>query len=103
MEITLSEFVAWVIVGALAGTAAGYLVKRKRQGFGRWSNLGLGLVGALIGGLLLNVLEFFLGRKLTLGEVTIGLQDLAAAFAGSLLFLAGLWTYRWRRRKPAQE
>jgi uncharacterized membrane protein YeaQ/YmgE (transglycosylase-associated protein family) len=99
MDISLSEFVAWLIVGALAGTATGFLVKRKKEGFGRWTNVGIGLVGALIGGLLLNVLEFVLGRKLDLGEITIGLQEVVAAFVGSLLFLIGLGIYRWRRKK----
>lgn len=102
MDITLSEFVAWLIVGALAGTAVGYVVKWKKQGFGRWTNLGIGLVGALIGGLLLNVLEFVLGKKLDIGEITIGLSEVVAAFVGSLIFLVALGIYRWRRKKRAE-
>jgi uncharacterized membrane protein YeaQ/YmgE (transglycosylase-associated protein family) len=95
MNITLGELVAWVIVGALAGTATGLIVKRKKEGFGRWTNLGIGLVGALIGGLLFDLLNVDLIR----GEVTIRFQDVLAALVGSLLFLVGLGVYRWRRKK----
>jgi len=99
MNITLNEFLVWLIVGALAGWAAGLVVKRKKEGFGRWTNLGIGLVGALIGGLLLNLLEFLFGLDLSLGELVIRYQDLLAAFFGSLIFLIGLWFFRRRRVK----
>ena len=98
MDITLSEFAAWLIVGALAGTVTGFLIKRKKQGFGRWTNLGIGLVGALIGGLLFDLLNIDLGLP------TIDVQDLLAAFVGSLLFLLGVGAYRfWRGKKGPSE
>jgi uncharacterized membrane protein YeaQ/YmgE (transglycosylase-associated protein family) len=50
MNITLAKVIVWLIVGGLAGSLAGMLVKRTKEGFGRWTNFGIGLVGAIIGG-----------------------------------------------------
>ena len=86
MAPTLGELIVWLVVGALAGSLAGMLVKRQRGGFGRLGNLGVGLVGALIGGLLFNLLRIDLG----LAEVSISLEDLVAALVGSLLFLGAV-------------
>jgi len=52
MHFTLDEIGTWLIVGALAGSLAGVLVKRRKEGFGGLTNLGIGLVGALLGGAL---------------------------------------------------
>jgi hypothetical protein len=45
MRLTWDEIVVWLIVGALAGALVGMVVTRKREGFGHWANLGIGLVG----------------------------------------------------------
>ena len=52
MHITWEIVVVWLIVGALAGSLAGMVVKRSKEGFGRLANIGIGLVGALVGGFL---------------------------------------------------
>lgn len=83
MELSISEIIVWLVVGALTGPVVGMLVKRSRDGFGRWRNLGIGLVGALIGGFLFKLFNIDLG----LGSFAINLQDLIAAFLGALLFL----------------
>lgn len=83
MEFSISEIIVWLVVGALSGPVVGMLVKRSRDGFGRWRNLGIGLVGALIGGFLFKLFNIDLG----LGSFAISLQDLIAAFLGALLFL----------------
>jgi len=83
MEFSISEIIVWLVVGALTGPVIGMLVKRSRDGFGRWRNLGIGLVGALIGGFLFKLFHIDLG----LGSFAISLQDLIAAFLGALLFL----------------
>ena len=85
--ITFDEIVVWVIVGALAGSLAGMLVRRTKRGFGPLTNLGIGLVGALIGGSMFNLFNIDLG----LGELAITFDDLLAAFIGSLIFLGGVW------------
>ena len=71
------------------------LVTRSKGGFGRLSNLGIGLVGALIGGLIFNVLNLDLGLQ----AISISLQDLVSAFTGSLLFLVFLRWFKARRAK----
>jgi uncharacterized membrane protein YeaQ/YmgE (transglycosylase-associated protein family) len=93
---TSSELVAWLVVGALSGSLVGMLVKRKKEGFGHLTNLGVGLVGALIGGFLFKVLHIDLGD---LKEIQINLQQMVAAFLGSLLFLGVVWFVRRRRAK----
>ena len=85
--------ITWLIVGALAGALTGMVVKQKRRGYGPMANLGIGLVGALIGGGLFEILGIDLG----LGQISVSAQDLLAAFLGSLLFLGALRLYRSRR------
>ncbi len=85
MNLTVSQFIVWLVVGGVAGTLAGMLVTFKKKGLGRWTNLGVGMVGALIGGLILRIFKINLG----LGEIKI--EDLIAAFFGSLLFVAIWW------------
>lgn len=89
MSVTLAQLVVWLIVGLIGGTLAGMLVKRERVGFGFWTNLGIGLVGALGGGLLFRAVNLLPG----LDQVAISLRDVVAAFVGSLLFLLGWWLW----------
>jgi uncharacterized membrane protein YeaQ/YmgE (transglycosylase-associated protein family) len=92
---SLDEIVVWVIVGLIGGSLAGRLIAWDRQGFGLFRNLGLGLVGALIGGV---VFRLF-GLLSSLDRVSISLRDVVAAFAGSLVVLAALWGWqRWKAR-----
>ncbi len=86
MQITFIQIIVWLIVGALAGSLVGRVVKRSREGFGRWTNLGVGLIGAAVGGFLFDLFGIDLG----LGELAISFEDLVAAFVGSLIFLAAV-------------
>ena len=95
MNMTAGEIIVWLIVGALAGTVTGRVVTRSKKGFGWWSNLGVGLVGALVGGSLFNLLGIDLG----LGELKVTFEDLIAAVAGSLLFLFVLALFRKYRSR----
>lgn len=85
MNLTVGQFIVWLVVGGVAGTLAGMLVTFRKEGLGRWTNLGVGMVGALIGGLVLRIFRINLG----LGEIKI--EDLIAAFFGSLLFVMIWW------------
>ncbi|MCL4767326.1 MAG: GlsB/YeaQ/YmgE family stress response membrane protein [Hyphomicrobiaceae bacterium] len=89
MPITLAHIVVWLIIGLIGGTLAGMLVKRERAGFGFWTNLGVGLVGALVGGLLFRLFDLLPA----LNQVAISLRDVVSAFVGSLLFLLGWWIW----------
>lgn len=92
MRITLQQVVVWLVIGAIAGSLAGLMVKRSRQGFGRFANLGLGLVGAFIGGAIFRVFNIDLG----LGAISVSLEDIVAAFLGAIFFLLIL---RWIRKR----
>jgi uncharacterized membrane protein YeaQ/YmgE (transglycosylase-associated protein family) len=90
---SVDQFIVWIIVGLLGGSLAGLIIRRERKGFGILRNLGLGLVGALVGGLLFRVLGLFP----RLGNVAISLRDVVAAFVGSLLVLTAVWLWqRWK-------
>jgi uncharacterized membrane protein YeaQ/YmgE (transglycosylase-associated protein family) len=84
INITLDQLIVWGIIGILAGSLAGMFLKRNQTGLtGLFSRLVIGLMGALIGGFLFDVLNLNLG----LGQMTIAFEDLLAAFVGSLIFL----------------
>lgn len=95
MNPLIGQIIVWLIVGGLAGTLAGRLVTMKKEGLGRWTNLAVGLVGALIGGGLFKIFHIDLG----LGEIKITFEDLIAAFVGSLLLILVWWLVGWYRGK----
>ena len=92
---TISEIIVWLIVGALAGTVIGTIVKRKKEGFGTMTNLGIGLVGAVIGGFLFNLFSIDLG----LSQIQVSLQDIISACIGSLIFLIIVWIVQKQKAK----
>lgn len=94
--VSLDQFIVWIIIGLLGGSLAGLIITRERKGFGVLRNLGLGLVGALLGGLLFRLLGLFP----ELDKVTVSLRDVVAAVVGSLLILAALWLMQHFRRSP---
>jgi uncharacterized membrane protein YeaQ/YmgE (transglycosylase-associated protein family) len=92
MSISLSQIIVWLIIGAAGGTLAGALVRWQRAGFGWWTNLGIGLVGALVGGVLFRLFGILPGLE----NIAISLRDVVSAVVGSILFLIGLWIWqRW--------
>ena len=97
MNFTLGQFIVWLIVGGLAGNLAGRLATFSREGLGWWTNLGVGMVGALIGGLLFRIFHINLG----LGDIKVTFEDLIAAFLGSLLFIVVWWLVVKFRGKKA--
>ena len=97
MNLTVGQFIVWLVVGGLAGTLAGMLVTFKKEGLGRWTNLGVGMVGALIGGLLS---ESSAEPK---SDLTIKFDDLISAFLGSMLFVVVWWLVaKFRSRKKSK-
>lgn len=82
-----NQVVVWIVIGLLAGTLVGRIITWSKEGLGLWRNLGLGLSGALIGGLLFRLLGLFPG----LDSFAFSLRDIVAAVAGSLLVLTGYW------------
>ena len=96
MVIGWSQIIVWLIVGLIGGTLVGALVRGQREGFGWWTNLGIGLVGALVGGLLFRVFNILP----SLDAISISLRDVTSAVLGSILFLAGLWGWHKYRGSP---
>ncbi len=94
MPITLEQIIVWIIIGLIGGSLTGLLVKRDREGFGMMTNLGLGLAGAFVGGLLFRLFGFLSD----LDRISISLRDVVSAVIGSLLVLFGLWL--WRKYQP---
>ena len=83
-------------MGALAGSFIASLFTMKREGFGVLTNVVFGLIGAVIGGL---VVEFF-QWNLPLGAIVVYYEDLAAAALGSTMLLCCVWWLRTRWRAP---
>ena len=92
---TLTQIVVWIIVGLIGGSLAGLLVTWQRKGFGLLRNLGMGLIGAFVGGLLFRLFGLFQG----LDAVVIPLRDVVAACVGSLLVLVAFWIWERSRRR----
>ncbi|MGB3718975.1 MAG: GlsB/YeaQ/YmgE family stress response membrane protein [Proteobacteria bacterium] len=90
MNITLAQIVVWLIIGLIGGTIAGIVVKWQRTGFGFWANFGIGLVGALVGGLIFRIFNLLPDLE----QIAISLRDVAAATVGSLIFLVALWIWQ---------
>ena len=88
--MTIDKIIIWLVLGVVAGTLAGRLVTFSRKGFGFWTNIGLGMLGALVGGFLFWLFRIDLG----LGEIKVTGEDLVAAFTGSLVCLAAWWVIR---------
>src|SRR6188472_540687 len=55
MEVSRMSIIAWIVLGAIAGYLAGFLVKGD-EGLGVIGHIVLGIVGALVGGFLAGVL-----------------------------------------------
>lgn len=91
MEIGVPHLVVWVIVGILAGTLTGMIAKGDRRGFGVLRNLGLGMTGALLGGILFRIFRLFPN----LDKFSVSMRDLISALIGSLIVLLILWV--WQR------
>jgi uncharacterized membrane protein YeaQ/YmgE (transglycosylase-associated protein family) len=85
------QIIVWIIVGLIGGSLAGFVTTRERRGYGLLRNLGLGLVGALVGGFLFRMFGLWPG----LDKVAISLRDVIAAIVGSLIVLTALWL--WQR------
>ena len=100
MDIDLITIAGWLIGGALAGSIVGLLVKRKKEGFGRFLNLLIGMAGGVIGGVIFEALNL---RTPILSAFQVSARDIAAAIPGSLLLLAIIAVVRWLMRSKKQE
>ncbi len=72
------SIIAWIVVGAIAGYLAGFLVKGD-EGLGIIGHIVLGIVGALVGGFLASTL---LNRDMTSG---INVETIVVATIGAVV------------------
>jgi uncharacterized membrane protein YeaQ/YmgE (transglycosylase-associated protein family) len=90
----MDQMIVWIIVGLLGGSLAGLATTWGRSGYGFFRNLGLGLIGAIVGGWLFRQFGFLPNLE----KIAISLRDVVAAFVGSLIVLIGLWV--WQKLAP---
>ena len=88
---SLAQLIVLIVMGLVCGSIAGLILTRERKGFGLVRNMGLGLAGAIVGGLLFRLIGLLPG----LDKISISLRDVVAAFIGSLIVLAAIWL--WQR------
>ena len=84
MLIDVSALITWIIIGAIAGWLASVVLR----GYGMrpiW-NIIIGLVGAVIGGLLFQAFHLQVPRILS-GSIQLRLSDIVVAFVGALVVL----------------
>ena len=86
------QLITWIIVGLIAGSLAGVLIRGRRFGF--ISSVVVGLLGAFLGGLLFSVLGIQIPVS---GGITLGWADMIVSFIGAviiLLLFGGFYRYR---------
>ena len=93
MDINIGDIIIWILVGGFVGSVVGSIVKRSKEGYGRWKNMAIGLAGAAIGGLLFKVFRIDLG----FANLAISFQDIISALLGSFLLLLILWFIQKKR------
>ena len=86
------SIIAWLVVGAIAGYLAGFLVKGD-ESFGVIGHIVLGIVGALIGGFLAGILSG--GNDYTTG---INIPTIVVATVGAIIAVVGYSAIRGRTR-----
>jgi uncharacterized membrane protein YeaQ/YmgE (transglycosylase-associated protein family) len=91
---SLSQFAVWIAIGFVGGSLAGMAVARERRGFGLVRNLGLGLIGAVVGGLIFRIF----GLLTSLDSIAVSLRDVVDTFMGSLLVLVVIWLWQLRKK-----
>ena len=97
MEIQITEIIRWLIVGGIAGSLVGMILTGRKQGYGWYKNLALGLIGGLIGGVLfIKLIDLDYGMS----EIYVTLQDLVAAVLGTLILVLIL---KLTKKKPKAE
>jgi uncharacterized membrane protein YeaQ/YmgE (transglycosylase-associated protein family) len=72
------SFIAWIVLGLVAGFIVGKLVNK--SGEGMFWDIVLGMVGAVVGGLLLNVIGMA-------GVTGLNMYSLLVAVIGAAVFL----------------
>mgnify|MGYP000054418579 CR=1 FL=1 len=73
-----TQILTWIVIGGLAGAAAGSLIQRKLYFY---ELILAGLLGAVVGGLIIEAI----GIEMPDYEITISSADLLTAFIGAIV------------------
>ncbi len=84
--------ISWLVVGAIAGYLAGFLVKGD-EGLGVIGHIALGIVGGLVGGFIAGILTG--GKDYTTG---INIVTIVVAIIGAVVLVLG---YNFIRGRPS--
>jgi uncharacterized membrane protein YeaQ/YmgE (transglycosylase-associated protein family) len=84
--------ISWLVVGAIAGYLAGFLVKGD-ESLGVIGHVALGIVGGLVGGFLAGILTG--GKDFTTG---INVATIVVAIIGAVILVVGYNLIRGRTR-----
>lgn len=87
------QVVTWLIIGLIAGFLASVLVRGRR--LSTLSSIIIGLVGAVVGGLIFSLLGIQVSPALA-GGITLRYIDIIIAFIGAVIVLV-LASAFWRR------
>ena len=94
MGLTISDVLSLMIIGILWPVRlAGMVLTRKKEGLGKFENFGLGLVGALLGGLIVRLFKIDFG----LGQIVLRWEDFVAAFIGCFVIVVGRKIYKKKK------
>jgi uncharacterized membrane protein YeaQ/YmgE (transglycosylase-associated protein family) len=84
MQINIATLIVWIVVGAIAGWLAGLLLRG--HGFGTLANIFIGLIGALVGGILFSLLHITLPSVFN-QPLSFTLGDVIIAFIGAVVVI----------------
>jgi uncharacterized membrane protein YeaQ/YmgE (transglycosylase-associated protein family) len=88
------QIITWLIIGLIAGFLASVLIRGRNVG--TLSSIIIGLVGALIGGLLFTLLGIQVSPELQ-GGITLRYIDILISFIGAVIVLILAGAARSRR------
>ena len=80
--------ISWIILGLIAGFIGSKIVDKQGQGF--WLNIALGIVGALVGGFIFNLIG-------STGVTGLNIWSMIVAIIGSVVVLLIYNTVSGRR------
>lgn len=85
------QIITWLIIGLVAGYLASVLIRGRNMSIG--SSIIVGLIGAVIGGLLFALLRIQVPESLA-GGITIRYIDVIVSFVGAIIVLALAQSFR---------
>ncbi len=85
------QIITWLVIGLIAGYLASVLVRGRNLSIG--TSIIVGLIGAVIGGLLFALLQIQVPASLA-GGITIRYIDVIVSFIGAIIVLALVQSFR---------